>query len=194
MKWVLCFGFTWILSGNLHSQESFSGDDPQQQFARKHFDYVIHKKIAGLDSLFLSKNEVLEQLALLHPKPSATEQAAYIQKYDHYKRVFHIDYQSSLSRLKLAMTLCDSIQWDKIRLDSITYSYTILHSSGPDSEISWPESRSYSPENSDLTVCTSYVYFEDEKQKYVCVLQSDYFKGTWRFYSPMREPRFARRY
>ena len=143
---------------------------------KKIFKLIIKEKIQKIETYYLDKEEFIEFVNTMDPKPSSEQLNAILENYDATKK----DHLKTFEELDL-----DKI--GNLKIDRIEYDYQIAKK-GKDDKVIWPDAKNYKPINTPTEQIKANLkfYLKADNKEYIMNMELMNYKGKWKLLHLLR--------
>ena len=141
------------------------------------FKYLKKDNIEKLEKYYIQKEELLSLINGMEPKPSEEQINRVMESYDSGKESYLQSFSENMS----------DFNWDRSRLDSITYDY-IIGKPGEDEKIPWPDSKNFNMEDSDQLKADVSLFINYSENSFILQFEMLNFQGDWKLFNMLKRP------
>ena len=147
-----------------------------EKTGKKIFKHIQKDKIHKIEKYYLDKEEFIEFIGTMDPKPPQEQLDKIVSEYDDAKAQ-HLQTFDNLEVKDLK----------NVKIDRIEYDYQIAKK-GKDEKIEWPKSKTISPTNSptEQVKTNLTIYLEGNGKEYTMKLELMNYKGKWKILHLLR--------
>ena len=158
---------------------SVSAGITPKKLGKTMYKSIKTQNIKAVEDLFLSKNDFLELMQNMDPKPRQEQIDMMLENYDDRRQKFLDTYFDGVKGYNIS----------KMKLKEITYDYHI-GKPGSDEKINWPESKKHNPVYStkSLTKIKYSLHLEDREDTHIIQFELMNYKNQWKLINIMRQP------
>ena len=148
-----------------------------ERIGKKVFKILKTDKFEKIEKLYLEKEEFEAMIDKMDPKPPSEQIQKLLDTYESDRATFLNSFQNNLIE----------IDWEKAKIDSITYDYSIAKP-GKDIKIDWPDSKNYKLQSSDMVKAKVLIYFHNLNKEHTIKFNMLNFKNKWKFSHLFKAP------